>query len=135
MMAELANLSKEDDYRGQKRAECDVLYTRLTMLEPADRIIVEMHLLHGVSFKELGLLTGESPEVLSKRVDHCVRSLLGGRYIVVLRNRKCYSQDELAVAYDLFLMGMGYRAISKKRGIGPGVCRGIIKRLKERVNK
>ena len=134
-MAELAYLSKDDDCRRAKRAENDVIYTRLALLEPADRIMVEMHLLHGVSYKELGLLTGQKPPVVSRKINNCVRRLLGGQYIVVARNRDSFSQVEMAVAYDSFLLGMGYRRIAIKRGLREGKCRGILKRLKDQINQ
>lgn len=134
-MVDVACLSKEDDCRPEKRSQSDVIFSRLALLDPADRVMVEMHLLHGVSYKELGLLTGEKSQTLARRVDHCVRRLLGGQYIVVVRNRQCFSPEELAVAYDSFLLGMGYRTIAKKRGLGTGTCRGMVKRLKERVKQ
>jgi len=55
---------------------------------------------------------------------------LGDEYISIVRNKREFSPVELEVAYDRFILGLGYRRVAKRQGMGEREAVRVIKRLK-----
>ena len=47
-----------------------------------------------------------------------IQRLLAEEFITIYRHKKRFGQEQMGVAYDRFLLGMGERRISEKRGMG-----------------
>ena len=109
------------------RVEC--LQLRLGLLEPDDRVLLEMHLNHQVRFRQLEILTGIPARTLARRAKGLADRLVGEKYISFIRQRERFSEDELQVAYDHYLLGLGYRQIAAKRRIATSQVRLILTRL------
>ena len=123
------NMAEQSDCRCKEVADIDFLLLRMEMLEPGDRVAMEMHFCHNVSFSQIAKLSGVSVGTVSRRIGKMTERLLADDYITILRNRSDYSRCELDVAYDHFLLGMGYRTIAVKRRLGTSVVRRIIREV------
>jgi hypothetical protein len=129
MVEFLENMAERSDCRRKEVANIDFLLLRMEMLEPADRVELEMHFCNNASFSQIAQLSGASVNTVSKHIQKLAKRLLGNEYITIIRNRGDFSRQELNVAYDHFLLGMGYRTIAAKRKIGTAVVRRIIRQL------
>ena len=115
------------------RVEC--LQLRLGLLEPDDRILLEMHLNHQVRFKQLEILTGISARKLARRAKSLADRLAGETYISFVRQRDRFSEADLQVAYDHYILGLGYRQIAGKRRLATSQVRIILKHLGEHLKR
>jgi len=129
MVEFLENMAERSDCRRKEVANIDFLLLRMEMLEPADRVELEMHFCNNATFGQIAQLAGVSVNTVSRHIQKIAKRLLGNEYITIIRNRRKFSRQELDVAYDHFLLGMGYRTIAVKRRLGTAVVRRIIKRL------
>jgi len=129
------NISANQDKRTERFDQMDYLQTRMEMLKPIDRVMLELYYWHNVTFQQLSYLSGLSPTTVSRRIESQIKRLLGKRYIAIYRKRRFFLPEELQVAYDHFLLGMGYRSIAAKQNITPSRSRKIIKKLNDYVTK
>jgi DNA-binding transcriptional ArsR family regulator len=129
MVEVLENMAERSDCRRREVANIDFLLLRMEMLEPADRVELEMHYCNNATFGQIAQLAGVSVSTVSRHIQKLTKGLLGNEYITIIRNRRRFSRQELNVAYDHFLLGMGYRSIAVKRRLGTAVVRRIIKQL------
>jgi hypothetical protein len=125
----LDNMAERSDCRRKEVANIDFLLLRMEMLEPGDRVEMEMHFCNNASFSQIAQLSGMSVSTVSRHIKRMAERLLGNDYITIIRNRGDFSRQELNVAYDHFLLGMGYRTIATKRRLGTAVVRRIIRQL------
>jgi len=119
MIGKLDAISKDVDYRGLRLAEYDIILSRMQLLTPADRILLELHLQHNVNFTQLAILVGIEPQNISRRIQKMVKRLLDEDYMNILRNKTYFSDEQLEIAYDHYLLGQGRNTIAVKRKIAP----------------
>lgn len=131
----MAKLAAQDDRRDAMIGAVELLLDRLHYLEPEDRTLLEMRFRHGLTYGQLMLLTGQDRKVIGTRVRGLARRLMAGDYIVIVRQRDRFDEQERAVAYDHFLLGMGYRRIAEKRGLGTHRVRQILKRVQRWLSR
>ncbi|MBI9015737.1 MAG: hypothetical protein JEZ07_00615 [Phycisphaerae bacterium] len=117
MVGKLDQISKSVDFRKMQLAEYDIIMNRMKLLAPPDRIILELHLSHNASFSQLGILIGITPANISRKIRKMVKRLLSDDYMCFLRNRNQFTDNQLLIAYDHFLLGQGRRTIALKRKI------------------
>lgn len=99
----------------EARGRVELLAGRLELLSGEDRLVMEMYLKNGNSFRQLARLLGVNTATVSRRVHKLCRRLSDSGYVVCLRNRSRFSQMELKIAKDYFLTGLSIRQIALRR--------------------
>ena len=130
MMELLENISVECDRRGTRAAEVEFIEMRLGLLKKKDRLLPELHYNKGLTFREIGQLMGVEERTVARRIRQLKDRLLGDEYIAIVRHKREFSPLELEVAYDRYILGLGYRKVAKKRGITEREAVRIMRRLK-----
>ncbi len=97
------------------RGRVELLAGRLELLSGEDRVLMEMYLKNGNSFRQLARLLGVNPATVGRRVHKLCRRLTEGGYVACLRNRSRFSAMELKIAKDYFLTGLSIRRIALRR--------------------
>ena len=103
----------------------------LELLELRDRVLVEAYIRHNVPVRLLALLSGRRRESVARQMKRLIGRVLAEEYITIVRNKDLFSRKELDVAYDYFLLGLGYRAIAVKRKLNKSATRKIIRTLRK----
>jgi hypothetical protein len=132
-MLDLNNMSVEVDRRQEWAGQVDVLLMRLELLELRDRVLVEAYIKHNVPVRLLALLSGRRRESVARQMKRLIGRVLAEEYITIVRNKDMFSRKELDVAYDCFLLGLGYRAIAVKRKLNMAATRKIIRTLRKEI--
>ena len=114
----------------QMRDRVELLRSRLNLLTGTDRVLMEMHLDNGVSFRRLGQLTGLCETTISRRIRRLAQRLLDPTYMVCLRNRQRFSPLEIAIAGDFFVRGMAMTRIAHKRKMSYYRVREVIHKIR-----
>ena len=122
-------LPAQCDRRKVRLAERELLTMRLQLLERNDRAMLDLFLNHDVSLAGLSRLNHLDPRVIARHIDRLIERLLDENYITIIRNRKLFTAADLAVAYDRYLLGLGYRRIAAKRSLGQFTVRQTLKKL------
>jgi hypothetical protein len=114
----------EDDERivgaretARKRDAVEVFRMRAHLLTGEDRAMLEMHLEHGNSFRQIGRLMGLDSRNVGRRIRRITRRLADGTYSICLSNRDDFNGHELALIKDYFVLGLSERGISRKRAV------------------
>ena len=129
----LASVSDEYVCRPDEAKRLDLIRLRLDWLAPADRVMLEMYVNQNVSFTQLAHLNGSSVNWVRRRIQRLGDRLLSDEYGRIQRKRDLFTAVQLRVAYDKFLLGLGYRVIAGRRGLGPAVARRLSHQLSEWV--
>ena len=129
------NIAVEKDLREYRAGRVELLQLRMGLLEEEGRLLLEMYINHHASYRQLAKLTGLSPRAVSRRVRLMIERLVSGQYMLILRHRGEFSRCEVQVAYDRYLLGLGYRAIGIKRRLGPSTVRTILRHLEARLGE
>lgn len=125
-------ISSDYDSRLSNSTWVDLLRVRLCMLEPRDRVLVEMYINQGVSFVQLSQLSGRPARLISREVHKLIGRLLDNKgYIQIRRKSLLFSRKELALAYDRYLLGLSYRRIAAKRSMTVKRVRRLVGTLDE----
>ena len=130
---DIERLPAQADRRPIRAGELDRLLSRMALLNAEDRLLLEMHLEHGVTYEQMARICGVHPSTVARRVRQITRRLLADEYITIVRHRRQFRPDELAVAYDRYLLALGYRAIARRRQLGTKKVRQIIRHLAGKV--
>ena len=94
------------------RRRMDILRSRVKLLTGEDRVLMEMYLDNGNTFRQMAQLAGTN-EVRIRRI---IKRLVDGVYISCLRNHELFTNAELEIARDFFLMGLSQISITEARG-------------------
>jgi len=100
----------------ERRERIDLLRSRASLLTGRDRLLMEMYLENGNTFRQMARLAGVNESSIAKRINKVTKRLLDGEYITCLRNRERLGVAELSMAKDYFLDGLSIRRIAEKRG-------------------
>lgn len=128
---EMDNFSGEIDYRQIRMDQEELLQIRMDLLEKQERLVLEIYLQHNFSVNQMGELAGKEPRALARRMRRLIKGLLGDEYINVIRHKSEFTPLELKAAYDHYLLGMGYRSISRKRMVTKHAAEVVLRRLKK----
>ena len=126
----ISTLSEDADIRLRRREEVDVLVSRMGLLRAQDRALLEMQVTHACTYKQLSRLCGLSAQQVARRIKGLIRRLIGQDYITIYRHKERFSESQMEVAYDRYLLGLGYRKIAGKRGIEAHRVRRILGELR-----
>ena len=126
----ISNLSVDADIRHRRRDEVDVLISRMGLLKAEDRVLLEMQVKHACTYRQLSRLSGLSENQVSRRIKALIKRVTGHEYITIYRHKECFSETQMRVAYDRYLLGLGYRKIAAKRSLEEHPVRRILGELK-----
>ena len=135
-MAEL--WEKSGDPFGKRSSEIidlSLLQNRLEFLAEPERTWLELYWFRGCSPRELGEVCGASAARVRSRVRQLTGRILGPEYIRFVRGRLRFSSLQMAMAYDRYILGLGCRAIAKKREVTEWSVRCEVKRFQEWLKK
>ena len=122
-------LKLKNDYR--ERVE--LLTRRICLLTGTDRILMTMYLVNGNTFYQMAKLSGISQSAIARRIHKVTKKLIDGEYIICLRNRDKFNENELKIAKDYFLIGKSIKQIAAKYKITYYKAHKIIKKLRNFV--
>jgi hypothetical protein len=114
------------------RDKIDVLRSRVKLLTGKDRLLLTMYLDKGNSFREMARLAGVNETIIARRVRKMMRRLTEGPYIACLRNNDKFTETEMTIAKDRFLMGLSMKKIARRRHLTYYCVRETLKHI-ERI--
>ena len=110
--------------------QIELLHWRMELLEPRDRVLLEAYYSGNLSLRKLGWLCGLSECAVAQRIEKMSRRLLKKDYITILRYKRGINSQQRKVAYDHFLLGLGYQTIADRHKLSYHSVRKTIKSLK-----
>ena len=114
---------------GGYRDRIDLLRARSGLLEGRDKVLMEMYLANGSSFRQMARVAEVNETTIARKIHGLVKRLVDGQYITCLRNKGRLDALELRVAKDYFLGGLGQRKIAKKQAISTYRVRKILGKI------
>ncbi len=118
-----------------KKNQVDKLLMRMDLLDQEDRLLLDLYMNHQVKASKLAQLGGISRGTVYRRINRMIQRLLADEFITIYRHKKRFRREQMEVAYDRFLLGMGERRISERRGMGRRRARRIINELEKWVGE
>ena len=116
--------------RRQRRGRVELLQSRVELLSGMDKVIMTMYLVNGNSFRQIAQLMGVNESNVSRRICRLIKRISDGGYITCLRNRERFSQSELDIAREYFLLGWSMKRIARERAMTYYRVRGMRHRIK-----
>jgi DNA-directed RNA polymerase specialized sigma subunit len=107
-----------------------LLRARAQILTGKDKVLMEMYLKNGSTFRQMSRLAGVSEKTIARRIHKLIGRLLDGRYIGFVRKRGQLDLLEQGIARDYFMEGLSQKKIALKRGIGIYRVRKSLKKIK-----
>ena len=127
----ITQVSKEG--KRQCRDSVELLRKRLSLLDGRDKVLMTMYLENGNSFRQIARLTGSNTASVARRVHKLTERLIDGEYITCLRNRDRFTQTEMEIAKDYFLMGSSIRKIAARQSCSYYFVRQSLKKIQRLV--
>jgi predicted DNA-binding protein YlxM (UPF0122 family) len=97
------------------KEQLDMIRSRIYLLDGADKRIMSMYLVNGISYRQIALLLGISTSSISRKIKRIIPKLTQGIFILCLKNQEQFTQAEIAIARDYFIKGLSIRKIARKR--------------------
>lgn len=119
-------------YKSQDQQQniVDLLQSRIDLLTGKDKVLMKMRLEKGANFSQLAQLAGASEAAIARRIRKLSARLVDGRYIAFLRNKDKFTETELDIAKNYFLLGLSMRKIAENMQCTYYRIRKTIKRIK-----
>ena len=121
------------EFKNDYRERVEILTRRICLLTGTDRILMTMYLVNGNTFYQMAKLSGISQSSIARRIHKITKKLIDGEYIICLRNRNKFTEDELKIAKDYFISGKSIRQVAAKYKITYYKAHNIIKKLRNFV--
>jgi len=122
-------LQRFQQAKQENRDELDLLRRRINLLKGKNKLLMTMYLDNSNSFRQMSRLSGISETSIARRIKRIMNRLTDGRYITCLRNASDFSQQELDIAKQYFLLGYAMRKIAQNRQCSYHCIRGTIKKI------
>ena len=74
-------------------------------------------------------MQGVSANTIRLRIKRLTQRVMGQSYICFVRQERRFSSGQMALAYDRYILGLGYRAMARKHGLGEWSVRRQIHKL------
>ena len=103
---------KEDS---ESRDRVDLILNRLSMLSGEEKLLMTMYWENGNSLRQISKLAGVSRAIIARRINKLTESLMESQFIDCLRYRDKFTQAEMAIARDYFLLCKSMKKIAEKR--------------------
>jgi len=110
--------------------DLSLLLTRLELLAEPERTWLEMYWFKNCSARDLALMQGVSTNAMRIRIKLLTQRVLGRAYIRFVRGEKHFSQMQMAMAYDIYILGIGYRTIARKHGLSQWSVRKTLRQFR-----
>ena len=115
------------------RDRIDLLESRVGLLTGKDKLLMTMYLNNGNSFRQMARLIGVNEATVGRRIHKVTKRLIDGEYITCLRNRDRFTEVEMNIARDYFLIGLSIRKIATKQHVSYYHVRETLKKIQRLV--
>lgn len=115
------------------RGRIEMLRSRANMLSGTDKVLMTMYLEKGNSIRQMARLAGVSEAAIARRIRRITKRLTRGKYITCLRNRDKFTERQMAVAKDHFLLGHTFKSIAERHNLSLYRVRQTVRRIKQIV--
>jgi transposase-like protein len=123
--------SREDmDAKGR----ADLLRCRVALLMGKDGELIRMYLDGSGTLSRVARLAGVSEAKVARRIHKLIRRLMDGQYITFLRNRDKFSDEQIEMARDYFVLGLQMSEIAEKHDASYYMVRQTMKRIGRLTN-
>ncbi len=125
-------LVESDLDRGPAQRETmELLRSRIDLLTGTDRTLVMMYLENGNSVRQIAELAGLQTSTVARRIHRIVERLHDETFLLCLKQRDCFSEIELAIVKDYFVLGLSARRISSNRNVSYYRARAAIRKARQ----
>ena len=93
----------------------DFLRTRTAWLGGKDRLLMNMYLDNGSTFRQMARLAGVNETTVARRIYKIVKRLLDAHYLTALRNSNYFSPTQMEIVRDYFIRGLTKSRIAAER--------------------
>jgi predicted DNA-binding protein YlxM (UPF0122 family) len=116
---------------GSYRGKIDLLRSRVELLTGKDKLLLTMYLDKGNSFRQMAQLAGVNETIIARRIRKLMKRLTDGQYVTCLGNASKFTEAQIAIAKDYFLLGLSMKRIARKRRRTYYYIRQNLKRIQE----
>jgi predicted DNA-binding protein YlxM (UPF0122 family) len=111
----------------------DLLRCRVGLLTGKDRALMQMYLDNSGTFRQMARLAGVNEANVARRIHKLARRLLDGQYITCLHNRDKFTEEQIEIARDYFVLGLPMSEIADRHGVTYYTVRQTMKRIQRIV--
>ena len=111
----------------------DVIQSRVELLAPADRALVEAVLIRGQSTRSLSRLMGVSTRGVRDKVNRLTRRMAGSKFIAAARSLPHLSPEDAELAKLRFCQGYRLRGLCEHLGLTEHAVRRRLDRVEAEV--
>jgi len=115
------------------RDRIDLLRSRIALLTGRDRLLMTMYLDNANTFRQMARIAGVNEANIARRIHKIIKRLIDGEYITCLRNREIFSNAEMIIAKQYFLLGWSIRKIANEQGCSYYHVRKSLKKIQRLV--
>lgn len=113
-----------------ERETMELLRSRIDLLTGTNRTLVMMYLEHGNSLRQIAELAGLQTSTVARRIRRIVERLHDETFLLCLKQRDSFSELELAIVKDYFVLGLSARRISSNRNVSYYRVRAAIRKAR-----
>jgi predicted DNA-binding protein YlxM (UPF0122 family) len=125
-------LVESDLDRGPAQRETmELLRSRIDLLTGTDRTLIMMYLEHGNSVRQIAELAGLQTSTVARRIHRIVERLHDETFLLCLNQRDSFSELELAIVKDYFVLGLSASRISSNRNVSYYRARAAIRKARQ----
>ena len=111
----------------------DLLQSRIALLTGRDRLLMTMYMDNANTFRQMARLAGVNEANIARRIHKIIKRLIDGEYITCLRNREIFSNAEMIIAKQYFLLGWSIKKIANEQGCSYYHVRKSLKKIQRLV--
>ena len=111
----------------------DLLRSRVELLRGKDKVLMKMYLQQSNTFRQMALLAGVNEATIARKIYKLTKRLIDSVYIMCLWNRSKFTELELDIARDYFIVGVGMKKIAVKRDCSYYYVRETLKKIQRLV--
>lgn len=110
-----------------KKTDLSLLLSRLELLDEPEGALMRMFWEQNFSPEQMARMEGGSSSAIRRRIGRLTRRILDGRYVCFYRQQNRFGSEQMAMVYDIYILGMGYRRIARKYGLELWLARKILR--------
>lgn len=119
------------DRGSAQRETMELLRSRIDLLTGTDRTLIMMYLEHGNSVRQIAELAGLQTSTVARRIHRIVERLHDETFLLCLKQRDSFSDLELAIVKDYFVLGLSASRISSNRNVSYYRARAAIRKARQ----
>jgi len=117
------------------RDRIDLISGRVNLLSGKDKLLMTMYLENGNSLRQMAALAGVSHGYIARRIYNITKRITDGPYITCLRNADKFTQEEMDIAKESFLLSLSIRKIVVKRNLTYYRVYNTLQKIKRRLKR